>query len=69
MASYSNGLSTINVPKKQRDYLQLVMASSKSVNDLFKQQTCKQPKLMELDKGSTGCLQQFVPKENPCLGL
>ena len=64
----SIGLSIINDPKKQRDQLQLVMASSKSMNDLFKQQTWKQPKLMELNKVLYRLLTAICSKGKPVSG-
>jgi hypothetical protein len=44
------------------------MASSKSVNDLFKQQMWKQPKLMELDKLLYRLLTAVCSKGKPVSG-
>ena len=38
-----------SVTKKQKDQLRLFMASSESVKGTLKQQTLKQPKLMQMD--------------------
>jgi hypothetical protein len=48
MASYNNGSSTIYSIKKWKNKLQSLMASSKSVNDLLKQETMRKPKLPQL---------------------
>jgi hypothetical protein len=50
MASYNIGSSTVYDIKKQKDQLQSFMASSGSVRGLFKRETLKQPKLLQLDK-------------------
>jgi len=50
MASYNTGSSTIYNIKIWKDKLQSSMASSKSVNDLLKQQTMKKPKLPQFYK-------------------
>jgi hypothetical protein len=50
MASYNIGSSTIYDIKEQKDQLLSFMASSGSVKDLFKQQTLKEPTLVQLDK-------------------
>ena len=44
------------------------MASSKSANDLFKQKTWKQPKLMELDKVFYRLLTAICSKRKPVSG-
>jgi len=44
MVSYNNGSSTTYDIKKQKDQLQLFMATSGSVKDLCKLQTMRQPK-------------------------
>jgi hypothetical protein len=48
-ASY-NMRSTIHDMKKQTDQLLSFMASRESMKNLFKQQTLKQPKSVQLDK-------------------
>jgi hypothetical protein len=50
MASYNSGSSTIYNIKKWKEKLQSLIASSKSVNDLLKQQTMKKPKLPQFYK-------------------
>jgi hypothetical protein len=49
-ASYNIRPSSIYDIKKPQKQLQLLMASSKSVKGLFKQQTLKQPKLVQMNK-------------------
>jgi hypothetical protein len=51
MALYAIGLSTVYGVKKGKGQLQLFVASSESVNDFFHQQTLKEWKLAQLDKG------------------
>jgi hypothetical protein len=50
MASHNITLSTIYDTEKQMDQFQLLMPPSESVQDLVKQQTLKEPKLVQLDK-------------------
>jgi hypothetical protein len=50
MLSLNNGSSTICDVEKQKDQLRLYIAASESVKVLFKQQTLKKSKLVQLDK-------------------
>ena len=51
MASCNIRMSAVYDIMLRNDQLQLCMASSESVKDIFKGQTLNEPKLLQLDRG------------------